>query len=168
MWETWFRSLGWEDPWRRERLPTPVFWPEEFHGLYSPWGCKESDTTEWLSLHFCNHCRLDEDSILWLVWNVLPWDNFPCGFPSFNKQITSKIHSMEVIRADSNNHVWCMHAKSPQSCSTLCYPMDHSLPGSSVHGILPSKNTGVGCHALLQGLFPTQGLNPSPLSLLHW
>ena len=25
-------------PWRRERLPTPVFWPGEFHGLYSPWG----------------------------------------------------------------------------------------------------------------------------------
>ena len=38
-------------PCRRERLPTPVFWPGEFHGLYSPWGCKESDTTEWLSLH---------------------------------------------------------------------------------------------------------------------
>ena len=35
--------------WRRERLPTPVFWPGEFHGLYSPWGCKESDTTEQLS-----------------------------------------------------------------------------------------------------------------------
>ena len=33
-------------PWRRERLPTPVFWPGEFHGLYSPWGCKESDMTE--------------------------------------------------------------------------------------------------------------------------
>ena len=30
----------------RERLPTPVFWPGEFHGLYSPWACKESDTTE--------------------------------------------------------------------------------------------------------------------------
>ena len=57
-----------------------------------------------------------------------------------------------------------MHAKSIQSCSTLCYPMDHSLPGSSVHGILPGKNTGVGCHALLQGLFLTQGLNPC---LLH-
>ena len=25
--ETWVQSLGWEDPWRRERLPTPVFWP---------------------------------------------------------------------------------------------------------------------------------------------
>ena len=37
-------------PWRRERLPTPVFWPGEFHGLYSPWGHKESNTTERLSL----------------------------------------------------------------------------------------------------------------------
>ena len=39
-------------PWRRERLPNPVFWPGEFHGLYiySPWGCKESDMTERLSL----------------------------------------------------------------------------------------------------------------------
>ena len=39
-------------PWRRERLSTPVFWPREFHGLYSSWGHKESDTTEQLSLHF--------------------------------------------------------------------------------------------------------------------
>ena len=30
----------------REQLPTPVFWPGEFHGLYSPWGHKESDMTE--------------------------------------------------------------------------------------------------------------------------
>ena len=37
-------------PWSRERLPTPVFWTGEFHGLYSPWGRKESDTTEQLSL----------------------------------------------------------------------------------------------------------------------
>ena len=36
--------------WRRERLPTSVFWPGEFHGLYSPWGHKELDTTEQLSL----------------------------------------------------------------------------------------------------------------------
>ena len=32
--------------WRRERLPIPVFWPGEFHGLYRSGGCKESDTTE--------------------------------------------------------------------------------------------------------------------------
>ena len=37
-------------PGRRERLLTVVFWPGEFHGLYSPWGRKESDTTERLSL----------------------------------------------------------------------------------------------------------------------
>ena len=33
-------------PGERERLPTPVFWPGEFHGLYSPWGHKELDMTE--------------------------------------------------------------------------------------------------------------------------
>ena len=33
-------------PWRREWLPTPVFWPGESHGLYSSWSCKESNTTE--------------------------------------------------------------------------------------------------------------------------
>ena len=36
--------------WRRERLSTPVFWPGEFHELYSPWDCKELNTTEWLSI----------------------------------------------------------------------------------------------------------------------
>ena len=35
-------------PWRRERLPTPGFLSGEFHGLYSPWGCKELDTNEQL------------------------------------------------------------------------------------------------------------------------
>ena len=49
--ENWLWSQGLEDPWRRERLTTPVFWPRELHGLYSPWDHKESDTTEWLSLH---------------------------------------------------------------------------------------------------------------------
>ena len=37
-------------PWRREQLSTPVLWPGEFHGLYSPWDGKELDTTEWPSL----------------------------------------------------------------------------------------------------------------------
>ena len=37
-------------PWKRERLPTPVFCPREFYGLYSPWGVKESERTEGLSL----------------------------------------------------------------------------------------------------------------------
>ena len=47
MWETWAQSLGWEDP--LEKGNPPIFWPGEFHGLYSPWGHKESDMTEQLS-----------------------------------------------------------------------------------------------------------------------
>ena len=46
--EPWVRKI----PWRRERLPTPVFWPGEFHGLYSSWGRKELDMTELLSHTF--------------------------------------------------------------------------------------------------------------------
>ena len=61
----------------------------------------------------------------------------------------------------------CVRAKSLQSCPTLYDPVDCSPPGSSVHGILQAKNTGVGGHALLQGIFLTQGSNPSLLQLLH-
>ena len=52
---TWVGKI----PWRRDRLPTPVFWPGEFRGPYSPWGHKESDTTELLSL--------------WIFWLLLRW-----------------------------------------------------------------------------------------------
>ena len=55
-----------------------------------------------------------------------------------------------------------------QSCPTLCDPMDCSPPGSSVHGDSPGKNTGVGCHFLLQGIFLTQGLNLCLLHFLYW
>ena len=51
-----------------------------------------------------------------------------------------------------------------QLCPTLCSPMDCSMPGFSVHWI-SLKNTRVGCHFLLQGMFLIQGLNPH---LLHW
>ena len=53
------------------------------------------------------------------------------------------------------------------SCVSL-RPHGLSPPGSSVHGDSPGKNTGVGCHALLQGIFLTQGPNPGPLHLLCW
>ena len=41
-------------PWRREMLPISVFWPGGFHGLYSPWGCKDLDMTELLSCSVYN------------------------------------------------------------------------------------------------------------------
>ena len=58
----------------------------------------------------------------------------------------------------------CAHAKLIQSCPAVCNPMDYSPPGSFVHGDSPGKNTGVGCPALLHGIFLTQGWNPG---LLH-
>ena len=59
------------------------------------------------------------------------------------------------------------------SCQTLWDPMDCSPPGSSVHGVFPGKNTEVGCHFLLQRIFPTQR-SSNPIScidrwiLYHW
>ena len=70
-------------PWRRERLPTPVFWPREFHGLCSPWGYKESDTTEQLSLtHF-------------FLLNLHLWQPRPC------------IHSPSSNQESVSTHAWC-------------------------------------------------------------
>ena len=47
-----------------------------------------------------------------------------------------------------------------QSCPTLWDPMNCRLPVSSLYGDSLSKNTGVGCHALFQGIFSIQRLNP--------
>ena len=58
------------------------------------------------------------------------------------------------------------HNKSLQLCPTLCDPVDRSPTDSFIQGIF--QNTGVGCYGLLQGIFPTQGLNMCLLYLLHW
>ena len=50
----------------------------------------------------------------------------------------------------------CVLCLVTQSCSTFCDPMDCSLPDSSIHGDSLGKNTGVGCHTLLQGMSPAQ------------
>ena len=52
---------------------------------------------------------------------------------------------------------FCLSVLGPSVVSN-CRPMDCSPPGSSVHGNSPGKNTGVGCHALLQGNLSNPGL----------
>ena len=52
MQETQVWSLGWEDSLEKGKATYSSIWPGEFHGLYSPWGHKESDMTEWLS-YYC-------------------------------------------------------------------------------------------------------------------
>ena len=82
MQETWLWSLGWEDPlgrspekipWKREQLPTPVFYPGEFHGqrslaVYSPWACKESETTGQLSLLLFTFNLLSDIRVIFLLF----------------------------------------------------------------------------------------------------
>ena len=63
MQETQVQSLGWADPLEKEMATTPVFLPGKSHGRrsfvgYSPWGCKELDTTE--RLHLCAHLQIKE------------------------------------------------------------------------------------------------------------
>ena len=70
----------------------------------------------------------------------------------------NKIRNKKEVTTESESEV-------AQSCPTLCDPMDCSLPRFSVHGIFPGTNTGVGCHFLLQRIFPTQRSNPG---LLHY
>ena len=76
--------------------------------------------------------------------------------PPGNPRASSKLKGLSEAAATT--------AKPLQSCPTLCNPVDCSPPGSSVHGDPPGKNTGVVCHALLQGILPTQG---SDSGLLH-
>ena len=52
MWETWVPSPSWEDPLEKGAATHSSILAGEFHGLYSSWGCKESDTTEQLLIHF--------------------------------------------------------------------------------------------------------------------
>ena len=88
---------------------------------------------------------------------------------SSGSHIRQKCKSTQNIREKWKMGIFKMHCVLiAQLCLTLCDPRDCSPPGFSVHGIFPGKNTGVVCHLLLQGIFPTQGLNPSLLRLLHW
>ena len=62
----------------------------------------------------------------------------------------------------------CMHAHSRSVMYDSCNTTDCSLPGSSVHGGSPVRNTGVDFHALLQRVFLAQGSHYHLLSLLYW
>ena len=67
-----------------------------------------------------------------------------------------------------NKDKCCVLSQWFQSNLTLCDPMDCSSLGSTVHGIFQAKILELGCHFLLQGIFPTQGSNPRLLCLLCW
>ena len=63
--------------------------------------------------------------------------------------------------------ILCVCVQSLHSGPTVCDSMDCSPPGSSVCGIFPCNDTCVGCHSLLEEIFPIQVSNPCFLCLLH-
>ena len=83
------------------------------------------------------------------------------------KLLVSSFHNLGKERSKNLQSLWLKDtffsvqvSEVAQSCPTLCDPMDCILPGSSIDGIFQTKNTGVGCHFLLQEIFLTKGLNP--------
>ena len=118
----------------------------------SPWGCKESDTTEWLN---CTEEEAVTDFIFLgskitadgdcshEIKTLAPWKE------SYDKPSLHAFSGTSVVSGSLWPH-------GPKPTRLLC-------PGDS-----PDKNTVTGCHALLQGIFLTQGLNPYLLSVLHY
>ena len=92
------------------------------------------------------------------IWDLVSWPGIEPEPPDLGTLSLSPCTTREAP-------VLCLVA---QSCLTLCDSMDCSPPGSYVHGDSPGKNTGMGCHALLQGIFPIQRSNLHLLHLLHW
>ena len=78
--------------------------------------------------------------------------------------LTEHRHSPATAQRRRIYDFYALKVLVAQSCPALCDPADCSPPGSPAHGDFPSKNTGVGCHAIFQGISPTQGLS---LGLLH-
>ena len=89
--------------------------------MYSPWGLKESDTTEWLSLSLYN--------------NKISIKKYMTRMPSRLCLLNNPCQQICVVIMGSA----CMHVKSLQPCLILCNPLDYNLPGSSVHGILQAR-----------------------------
>ena len=91
------------------------------------------------------------ESGLELNWNIIP-------------SLSERKVNLEISRSICHIFFYFIYIKMlclvTQSCLTLGNPTDCSPPGSSVRGDSPGKNTGVSCHTLLQGIFPTRGSNP--------
>ena len=128
MWETWVRSLGWED-------------------LLEEGMATHAKTLAWRS-------PMDRGARQATVHGVAK-----------SRTRLSDFHFHFPLSVSIYVTYCCLVT---QSCPIICKTMDCSLPGSSVHGDFTGKNTRMGCHALLQEIFPTQGSNPHLSHLLHW
>ena len=74
-------------------------------------------------------------------------------------EFTKSVQPWDSLAKTKEDIFYNMKVFVDQSCLILYDPMDCSLPASSVHRDSPDKNTTVGSHSLLQGIFLTQGAN---------
>ena len=131
-----------------------------------------SDSAETNLLICMSYCwQLQVSPPTYNIWIARPQDMLISAFSKYGQIAFKRTYINWHFYEESVNVVpylyICLRAKSLQSCLTLCDPMDCSPPGSSVHGDSPGKNTRVCCHALLQGIFPTQESNAG-LSYCRW
>ena len=106
--ETWFGKI----PWRTERLPSQVFWPGKFHGLYSPWGPKELDTTEQLLLSLSDNLKTLHQSLKTSGYSLLSYTH-----PSLEYNLSSVLFSRSVV-SDSLQPHESQHARPPYPSPT--------------------------------------------------
>ena len=111
---------------------------------------------------------------MWIQYILLKFFSRVYAFRTMQREqaLFTTVYLAQCLASNRySKYTWWNLYLVTQSCLTLCNPMNCSLPGSSVHGDSPGKNTGVGCHALFQGIFPTQGLNPGLphcRGMLYW
>ena len=175
--------------WRSKQQPSPVFLPGKFHAQRSLTGYTVHRVTKslmQLSVHAQGRTRILRANPLvqtqcfgilqpkYALQYILP------GFYFYKYFMTSFLSLDYFLASDdpqtrSRSPVYLLQSKNvllsrqgeSESCSVVSdslRPTACSPPGSSVHGDSPGKNTGVGCPALLQGIFP---IHESNVGLLH-
>ena len=103
MWRPGFDPWVGKIPWR---LPTPVFWPGEFHGLYNPWGCKKLDMTERLSLTLHSHSSWIDFLNLWMSQSK----ESPSSFQTITEEPGKSVMPITAVTLDEKCCHWsCTH-----------------------------------------------------------
>ena len=121
----------------------------------SPWDCNWATELNWMEIILC----FTYIKMYHFIYDIEKFDHASLLDSMYCFLASDKWAPVTTYSTHISTHAWSL-----QGYPTVCNPMDCSLPGSSVHGILQTRITWVECHDLLQGIFPAQGSN---LCLLH-
>ena len=104
----------------------------------------------------------------WLPNPVIPWTEEPGRLQSMGSHgVTRSQHNWANFTCTFKLMRQELACICGQSYLIVCDPMDYSPPDSCPWNF-PGKNTGAGCHFILQRILQTQGYNSPVLRLLHW